>query len=427
MTDATREGDRGGIVGARSIPLGEIEPARSRHMWTRSAACLADDLVVTGVWGGTVTGRDRETLEPRWSAECSDHPVSVAAATGTVVVGERGAAGAITALDPDTGDRRWTVETADDLGPSPQTDATADRRFELPYVVDATVDPTSGRVYAAARRYERDGDRRRWWSVVYAFDPEGTVRWRYETDGSPIALDLDETGARLAVAYNRCAGDHDAGLVVLDVGNGDLRWTWDPGTEGDRRVGDVAIDGDRIAVASHGDKRGYLLGPGGRERWRVDLAVPTEIGGETLYAYPNHVHAHDERVAFVTGNTYAHEGRETEARHPNEHAITAVDADGSTLWDARLGGFVHEIATAGDAIVAPCAQNFRVRDPDRHAIRSFDLETGERGVHRTDGVPTAAAVSGTTVAAIEEPVAYHDDGQVRGEYALHVAPLADKE
>ncbi|WP_247731020.1 PQQ-binding-like beta-propeller repeat protein [Halovivax limisalsi] len=423
MSDAsTPVDDRPGAV--RRTVLGEIEPARSRHMWTRSAVCLVDDLVVAGTWDGTVTARDRETLDPRWSVEWSEHPVTLAAGGGTLVVGGRGVSGRLAGLDPATGDRRWTVDTAGDLGASDRDGSTPDRLFELPYVVDATVESTSGRVYAAARRYERDGDRRRWWSVVDAFDRDGAARWRYETDASPIALDLDDAGERLAVAYNRCMGDHDTGLVVLDADTGDRRWDWDPGTEGDRRVGDVAIDGDRVAVASHGDKRGYLLGPGGRERWRVDLAIPTEIGDETLYAYPNHVHANDGRVAFVTGNTYAREGRETEARHPNEHAITAVDADGSPLWEGELEGFVHELATEGDAIVVPCAGNFRVRDPDRHAVRTFDLAAGDGDVRRVDGVPTAAAVSGETVAAIEEPVAYHDDEQVRGEYALWVYPNA---
>jgi len=37
---------------------------------------------------------------------------------------------------------------------------------------------------------------------------------------------------------------------------------------------------------------------------------------------------------------------------------------------------------------------------------------------RTDGVCTAAALDGNRVALVEEPVRYHDDGQVRGGYAL---------
>ncbi|MBZ6493591.1 PQQ-binding-like beta-propeller repeat protein [Natrinema longum] len=411
----------------RSVPLGEIETARSRHMWTRSAVEVAEsgNLVVTGEWDGTVTARDADSLEARWTVEHPDHAVGIASLEGgssddgdeTIVVAGRGESGTIAAYDAATGDRRWRYDTVEDLG-----EAVKDTVFYLPYVV-ALESGADGRLYAAARRYERDGEIRRWHSTVYAFAADGSVRWTAETDASPIALDLDADGERLAVGYNRCMGDHDTGLVVLEAASGDPLWSWDPGTEGDRRVGDVSFDGESIAVSSHGDKRGYLLGPGGAERWRVDLAVETELEDETLYAYPNHAYADDGRVAFVTGNTYAVESRETERRHPNEHRIAAFDADGALLWDDEVRGFVHGLAADGGRLVAPCAQNFRVRDPDTHAVRWFDLESGASATERLDGIATAAAVEGETVAAIEEPVAYHDEGETRGEYALRVGSL----
>ena len=442
-TDADRE---------LTASLGEIEPARSRHMWTRSAVRVSDDLVVAGRWDGTVVAYDvdgdsdgdadssadaddrADALEgdpdPRWTVDHPDHAVGIATlsrdgergdedeSAELVVVAGRGDTGAIAAYDAATGDRRWRYDTADDVG-EPDTDSV----FYLPYVVALEADDETGRLYAAARRYERDGEERRWYSTVLAFESDGTVSWRYETDASPIALDLAADGERLAVGYNRCMGEHDTGLVVLGTADGDLRWTWDPGTEGDRRVGDVSFDGDAIAVASHGDKRGYLLGPGGAERWRVDLAVETDVDGETLYAYPNHAYANDGRVAFVTGNTYAVESRETDSRHPNEHRIATFDEDGELLWDDAVRGFVHGLDADGGTVVAPCAQNFRVRDPDTHAVRWFDLESGDRGLARFDGIATAAAVDGSTLAAIEEPVAYHDDGETRGEYALRIGAL----
>ncbi|RZV08671.1 putative pyrroloquinoline-quinone binding quinoprotein [Natrinema hispanicum] len=412
-------------IDLRREPLGEIEPARSRHMWTRSAVGVAEsgDLVVTGEWDGTVTARDADSLETRWTVDHPDHAVGIASLEDdeTIVVAGRGDTGAIVAYDAETGEQRWRYDTADDVG-----EAVKDTVFYLPYVValeTGTDADGNERLYAAARRYERDGETRQWHSTVYAFDADGDVCWTYETDASPIALDLDADGEQLAVGYNRCMGDHDTGLVVLEAESGELAWTWDPGTDGDRRVGDVSFDGEAIAVSSHGDKRGYLLGPGGAERWHVDLAVETEIDGETLYAYPNHAYANDGRVAFVTGNTYAAESRETESRHPNEHRVAAFDANGDLVWDDAVRGFVHGLATDGDRLVAPCAQNFRVRDPDTHAARWFDLESGAEGVERIDGIATAAAVADDTVAAIEEPVEYHDEGATRGEYALCVGSL----
>ena len=189
-------------------------------------------------------------------------------------------------------------------------------------------------------------------------------------------------------------------------------------------------------MASHGDKRGYLLdaADSGDELWRVDLAVETAVGDERLYAYPNHAHAADGRVAFLTGNTYPVEGREAEGRHPNDHRIVAFDGvsddddsdgtgdedgNGNELWDADLAGFVHGIAADGSRLAVPCAQNFRVRDPDTHAIRLFDLADGESATDGFAGIPTAAALADNRVAVVEEPISYHDDGEVRGSYAVH--------
>lgn len=397
----------------RTVDLGEIEPARSRHMWTRSSVALTDSFAVVGQWDGTLTAVDRESLDVAWTADHVDSPARLLGFEDLLIAGGRGDSGTIAAYDAAAGDRQWSYATADDIGTP-----TADRVFEQPYVVALAAG--DDRLFAAARRYERDGEDRRWHSAVYAFKTDGTVDWTYSVDASPIALAVDAAGDRLAVGYNRCLGDHDHGLVVLETASGEPAWMWDPGTEGDRRVGDVSFDGDSLAVTSHGDKRGYFLGPGGRQQWRVDLAVPTDIGDETLYAYPNHVHAHDGRVAFVTGNTYAVESRETERRHPNEHRIVTCEADGSELWDDDLGGFVHGLAVDGDRLVVPCAQNFRVRDSATHALRAFDLAGGREGVTTVDGIATAAAVDDEGVATIEEPIVYHDEGTERGSYALHL-------
>ncbi len=414
-------------AGFRRRSLGDIESARSRHMWSRSAVHMIGDVVVAGRWNGTVTAFEADSLEPRWSVDDPDHAVGIATLErgspgrpDRVVVAGRGERGTVGAYDLETGESCWRYETAADIG-----EPTDDNVFSLPYVVALETDGDG--LYAATRRYERDGESRRWNSAVLAFDSEGTVRWRYETDASPIALELNESGERLAVGYNRCAGEHDNGLVVLEAATGDLAWTWDPGTEGDRRVGDISFDAGRLAVASHGDKRGYLLESSGAERWRVDLATETEIDGERLYAYQNHAYANDGRVAFLTGNTYAVENRETESCHPNEHRIAVFDDDGRPLWDDALCGFVHDLATDGSRVVVPCAQNFRIREPETHAVRRFDLESGPLEIDRLEGIATAAAVEGGTIAAIEEPVTYHDEGLTRGEYALVAGAIAPRE
>ena len=406
----------GSTLDRQTIPLGEVPPTGSRHQGRRSAVALTDDLVVAGTADGSVRALDRESLTEAWHRSESEGSVVSAATTAErIAVGERGPAGAVRVYDA-TGDVRWRYETARDVG-----DPQKDTRFFLPFVVDMTV--SGGRLFVATRRYERrgerpEGERRRFESVVYAFERDGTVAWRYETDGSPIALDTG--GGRLAVAYNRCTGDHQRGLVVLDTGDGSERWSWDPGTDGQRRVGDVSLLADGAVVTSHGDYRGYALAEGGDVRWTADLATPREIDAETVYAYPNHVHATPEGVLFVTGNTYPEEGREADVLHPEEHTAFGYGRAGERRWTEPVGGFASGIDTCGGVVAVPCAQNFRRREADVHGCRLFEVGDGHQEQIDTAGVATAAALDESAVAVVEEPVRYHDEGTVRGDYAVHV-------
>jgi len=404
---------------ARAVGLGDVEPARSRHAGRRSAVALAGDLVVTGTAAGEIIAHDRATLEERWRRGTDGDAAAIVSAApfaDGVAIGERGPDGTVRYYDRETGERRWAYDTATELGP-PQRES----RFFLPYVAD--VQAAGDRLYVAARRYERagepssrDGRGRSFTSVIYAFDAAGEITWTYEADASPIGLDADDR--RLAVAYNRCPGDHQHGLVVLGSVAGDVRYRWDPGTDGQRRVGDVSLVEDGVVLASHGDYRGYRLRDGGAERWRVDLGTPTTLDSETLYAYPNHVHATSAGVVFVTGNTYATDGRETAGLHPREHTAFGYSADGERRGTADVGGFAGGLGVAGDRVAVPGAQHFRTRDADVHGVRTVDVRTGAEAAVETDGVVTAVALDGDGMAAVEEPVVYHDDGTERGAYRL---------
>ncbi|MBX0297316.1 PQQ-binding-like beta-propeller repeat protein [Haloarcula nitratireducens] len=403
--------------------LGDIPPARSRQRGRRSAVALAGDLAVVGTADGDLRGfavRDEGEPIPKWHHETVGEPSVVSAAPfdGGVVVGERSPRGAIRCHESD-GAVRWRYDARTDIG-GPQRDT----RFLLPFVADVVID--GKRCYAAARRYERRPEggetERRFESLVYAFAPNGTVEWTYRADASPISLSVRDD--RLAVAYNRCPGDHQRGLVVLDTDDGTPAWTWDPGADGQRRVGDVALLGDGALLASHGDYCGYRLGDGGARRWRLPLATPRAVDGETVYAYPNHVRATESGAVFVTGNTYPEGGRETEARHPAEHTAVGVSPDGGRRWSSSVGGFAGGLGTDGSLVAVPGAQHFRDRDADRHGLRVFDVADGRVGTFDTDGIVTAAAVEGETVVAVEEPVVYHDEGRERGAYRLHRRSLS---
>jgi hypothetical protein len=401
----------------RTVGIGEVAPARSRHAGRRSAVALTEEVVITGTADGDMLAYDRATLDECWWAETANERTAVVSAepfSGGVAVGERSPIGEIRIHDIHTGEPRWRYATADDVG-SPQKES----RFFLPFVVDIETD--GDRLYAAARRYERHSDGRSFTSVVYAFDVDGGVIWTYETDASPIGLDVRDR--RVAVAYNRCPGSHQHGLVVLDTETGAERYYWDPGTDGQRRVGDVSLIENGGVIASHGDYRGYCLGANGTEQWSVDLATPRDAEGETLYAYPNHVHTTADAIVFVTGNTYSTDGRETDSLHPNEHTIFGYTPDGERAWMDSVGGFTTGIDGNGDSVAVPGAQHFRTRDSAVHGLHVFELGTGSRTVLETDGIVTAAALDSETFAAVEEPVVYHDEETNHGAYRLLVASI----
>lgn len=397
--------------GAETVDLGDIDPAGSRHQGRRSAVALADDTIVAGTATGAVRAFDRTSLDEQWQFEGEESVVAAVPVRDCVATGTRGTTGQIRLHDVATGEIRWQYEAVDDVG-EPQKDT----RFLQPFV--ATLETDGELLFAAARRYERGKDgSRNFQSIIYAFDLDGEMAWQYETDASPIALDVADD--RIAVAYNRCCGDHQQGLVVLNVDDGTPRWKWDPGTEGQRRVGDVTLLDDGAVVSSHGDYCGYRLTADGVEEWRMELATKRRIDGETVYAYPNHGHATDDGTVFVTGNTYPEDGRETNARHPDEHSAIGVSPDGQRIWDASVGGFASGVATAGSKLAVPGAQNFRERDPDDHGLCVLDVADGVVSAVSTEGVPTAAALDDEAVAWVEEPIVYHDEGTERGAYRLH--------
>ena len=414
MSDADGEGvfapdsdtDSGPLEAARRIDLGEVDPCGSRQAGRRSGVALTAEGPVVGLADGSVRAFDGRGTE-RWRVDGEGSAITLVPFGDGVVVGERSDRGAIRLLAG--GRERWRHDAADALGgPAKET------RFFLPMVVDAAVAPGGDVAYVAARRYERRDGGRAFGSSVYAFAPDGTLRWHYDADASPIALEPVANG--VAVAYNRCPGAHDAGLVVLGS-DGDERWTWDPDREATRRVGDVVSAGGRLVVTSHADYRGYCLADGDVE-WRVDLGTPQPDGDE-VYTYPNHVVGHGAGVVFVTGNSFPAEGRETDERHPDEQSAFGYTSDGDHRWRASVGGFCHEVADDGGRLLAPVAQHFRDRDPSVHGVRVFDAAEGPLETGRTDGVCTAAALDGDRLALVEEPVAYHDDdGGVRGTYSL---------
>ena len=418
---ATSRSDTNGTI---RIDLGECDPCGSRQAGRRSGVALIDSGPAVGLADGAVAAFDHEGTV-RWRVAGEGSAITLVPFGDGVLVGERSSRGAIRLLAD--GEQKWRHDAADALG-----GPTTETRFFLPMVVAAAVSGTTA--YVATRRYERrngvsasessggssdataSGGDRHFESSVYAIEPDGTVRWRYDSDASPISLSPFRSG--VAVAYNRCPGDHDDGLVVLD-GDGAVEWTWDPDRSATRRIGDVSAADGGLLATSHADYRGYRIAEGGVE-WAVDLGTP-HPDGDQVYTYPNHVHADRSGVVFLTGNSFPKEGRETDERHENEQTAFGYAPDGERRWRADVGGFAHETAADGDRLLVPVAQHFRDRNPDVHGFRLFDTVDGLIEDGSTAGVLTAAALDDDRRALIEEPVRYHDDGTVRGSYALRLA------
>ncbi|QLG61605.1 PQQ-like beta-propeller repeat protein [Halorarum salinum] len=395
-----------------SVPLGELEPARTRSLSRRSGVLVVDDAVVTGLADGRVLAVDPGTLATRWTADADGGAVSLAPFDGGVAAGGRDPDGTVRVIDGGT--VRWTYAASDDVG-GPRVDADGDH----PFVVDAVAE--GDRLFVAVRRASREGDSRAYSSVVLAFDPAGEVRWRYGSDACVSALSVRD--GRLAVAYNRCPGDHDAPAVVLDPVRGTELMRWGVGTSPDeRRVGDVALLPEGVVAIDYGDHRGYVLDGDGTTRWRADLATPREVDGETVYAHPTAVHGAEAGVAFVTGSTYP---RAAESLHPHEHRIRCFSPAGEHRRGADVRGLTRELGVDGGLVLVPSAQNMWTRDPRTHGFQLFDLVDGEVAAPSTEGIVTAASLSDGRFAAVEEPIRYHDEAVTRGAYRLHVGRVPE--
>ena len=390
--------------------LGEIEPAGSRQNWRRSAVAVADDRVVAGSADGTISAFHADGT-PQWSV--SDGPdtpiVSLSVTDELVIAGHRGPEGRVRVLSAETGTVQWEYVTAEDVG-SP-TDETL---FAQPYVVDSA--RTDDLLVVASRRFDRDGSDRQWSSVVYGFELDGSLRWAFDAERSVTGFDIGS--GVVAIGYNRCPADDD-GLVVLEKATGEQRFSWTPEMDGDRAVGDVAVTDAGIAVASHADKYGYLLDWDGNESWSVNLGGEHSVEGETIYSYPNHVAVSDGTAIFVTGNTFAAETRDPAHEHPAEHTTVSVELEsGEFQWKYHHGGFARKIATGGSLVAVPSAQQFRIRTADTHQIHLLDITTGASGSVSVAGIPAALDFDGRALAAIEEPIEYHDEGIEHGTYQL---------
>lgn len=229
--------------------------APAQQPWPASPVVHDGTVYVSMVDEDSVHAVDAATGEARWTVGGDAH---VHAAPGlladdivtepAVLVGD--ANGRVTALEPDTGERRWTVDCFGGVR------ALAYRAPTL------YVGTTSGEVYAFSAPGEGDGDPPR-------------ERWRRQVDGRVEAVVPTANG--IAVA------SFGGPLVALRSGNTGAP-TW---TAASARAGSAPVHTGTWFYSAGYDAVSATRGYDGETGWRAGLplgSAPPVAAGETLYA-----------------------------------------------------------------------------------------------------------------------------------------------
>ena len=243
---------------------------------------------------------------------------------GTLYFGsDSGSRGSLIAVDPG-GSIQWILDDLDAINSSP------------------ALGP-DGTIHVAGGRH------------VHAVDPQGEIRWTYET---PVRNNFFISSPAVAGDGTIYVGGDDHSLHAINR-DGSLRWTF---KTGDLIRAPPSIGADGTVYVPSYDGRLYAVDPDGSERWSVevmrpppgfesssaDVNSPPSIGpdgaiyvlGRGLFAInPDgsiRWHFHSGTSGFrstpilgADGNVYIGSGG----------TVTALDAQGRHLWDYQPGGY----------------------------------------------------------------------------------------
>jgi outer membrane protein assembly factor BamB len=408
------------------------------------AGCLGDDSGGTTTdstgsptTGGTDTTADGPDPPPdaRWTTEVPGTVGGLALADGTLYAGTD--AGALVALDPETGAERWRFDA-----PNPV--------WSLGWGTGLLVD--GGILYAVSGSFDGIHGQE---NAVHALDPAtGAERWTYAPDLAYAAFGLYGTsdGALFVGTNDDALSDEGDPTVALDVATGAERWraeTGDvsgiaPGEEttvvasqslfrglatddgAERwsvRADDPGLlpprvaDGTAYVAASGGSLRALSLDRG-TERWTLDAPVNSVLVGGTEGTARSGV--------FVGGETVRHAGPDGDRRWTTEGSLllavlagehllgfgeSAVASlspdDGEVTWRAEVGTEYPRPHAVADGVVV-------VTDDDSTRLFGLDADSGARRWTFDPGVPEATApVVGEGGAFVAESGFIGDEGTSR--------------
>lgn len=340
------------------------------------ALALATAVVAAAVY--LVVGTGPPGLEARWRLRAGGAVVGAPEVQGgTLFVATR--AGALVAVEAETGAARWRFETGERVQAPPVAQG------GLVYVVTDASESGGGRVFAVDARTGTEQ-----WRV--ALDVPVTSRLSvdgglvYVPAGDVVAVDAltGEERWRATVGTGTVALSAGSGVVVvtgpsglgaLDADTGGERWR--ASTPGPSPVAPV-VAGDSVVA---GDGAGFLVGRDtvdGTERWRVPdagLAQPPLAEGQVLVlATPDGLMA----LAGATGERLWRVGLgggddDDRVRVATDGTAVAATSGGRlTLFDAVTGEVLGAADLADEGRATPAVANGRVYVAEGEIIAAFD-------------------------------------------------------
>jgi len=161
------------------------------------------------------------------------------------------------------------------------------------------------------------------WDTVYAFRPDGSIRWTYEDVGrrilGPVTVRPD------GVVYGT-----DGDLFALDSGGSPV-WRWTaPGGNG--LQGAPAVGADRTIYVNSFDPNVFAVNPDGTTKWWYEAATCCDAEAKSPAIGPD--------GTIYVGETLSDRG-----------VVLALNPDGTLKWQATYGDYGYGFAIGGDGTV----------------------------------------------------------------------------
>lgn len=386
-------------------------------------------LLAIGSQGGYVRILDMHAGEIIFEKRISEGMISDLAFSQDgkyLFVGERSPDAFLYSFEVISGNEKWRLRAADDLG----TDIKGN--------IYTSLNVAGDKVFFTASRVSKGADGKYYYkSKVYALNNEGKLLWSFpDNDIMDSGISSQNTAIQNYFVFGTSSVTpgkkyKEGTIYVLDAENGTIHWNYTispllPYFDSVIVSSVTLSESGKTAVAVDG--RAFLYENNTR-LWQLNISTPIVVSSIPVVGSVNRAYFIKDSVIFSIGSTYVPSKIKKKAPidHPNSNSIAAYDLNGSLLWKWRLEGYSPELALSQRFLVVPIAQNTVTVNPDVHGIYVFDLE--QKGsatsklayIYQTKGIVIASDISKDEkyIAAVEAPVRL-EDGSTLGEYRLHV-------